>query len=148
MKDIPISEMTPERLRAELHSSINGGILQTKAIAQLRQQLAEYKDAEKFIADPPHDQVCCGCVAILSKQLAEARGENEHSVEVVGNFLEVIDEKDELISAAQQQISELSLHTIHDPDCEIEMSGSASECTCGLDAAAEPVSSQAEKTNG
>jgi len=39
----------------------------------LESQLAAYKDAEKFVADPPHDQECCGCVAILREQLAAYR---------------------------------------------------------------------------
>ena len=38
----------------------------------LSKQLAEYRDAEKFVADPPHDQECCGCVGILRKQLKAA----------------------------------------------------------------------------
>jgi hypothetical protein len=38
-------------------------------IAELESQLAAYHEAEKIVADPPHDQECCGCVAILRKQL-------------------------------------------------------------------------------
>ncbi|KKN08143.1 hypothetical protein LCGC14_1059550 [marine sediment metagenome] len=43
----------------------------------LSKQLAEYRDAEKFVADPPHDQECCGCAGILRKQLTEAEREVE-----------------------------------------------------------------------
>lgn len=41
---------------------------------QLREELEDYHNAEKFIADPPHDQACCGCVSILrteNKRLKE-----------------------------------------------------------------------------
>ena len=37
-------------------------------IEKLQAELGEYRDAEKFVDDPPHDQECCGCVAILRKQ--------------------------------------------------------------------------------
>jgi len=52
---------------------------------QLKEELEDYHNAEKFVADPPHDQVCCGCVPILRVQnkrleelLLEAYGMLEH----------------------------------------------------------------------
>lgn len=42
---------------------------------RLKEELEEYHNAEKFVADPPHDQICCNCVPILrvkNKQLGEA----------------------------------------------------------------------------
>ena len=46
-------------------------------IEQLKAELDEYHDAEKFVNDPPHDQICCGCVAILRKQKTQLQAENE-----------------------------------------------------------------------
>lgn len=47
-----------------------------KGIAkQLQDELDDYHNAEKFVNDPPHDQVCCGCVAILRKQIQQLKVE-------------------------------------------------------------------------
>ncbi len=44
-------------------------------IVKLQVELVEYHDAEKIVADPPHDQECCGCVAILRKRIVELEAE-------------------------------------------------------------------------
>ena len=76
----------------------------------LSEQLAEYRDAEKFVADPPHDQECCGCVGILRKQLKAAEGEVERLKAVLdklarlGNEPELGNSKGNVI--AQQALKE------------------------------------------
>jgi len=55
-------------------------------IEQLQAELEDYHDAEKFVNDPPHDQVCCGCVAILRKQLKQLQAENKQLEETLANY--------------------------------------------------------------
>lgn len=46
-----------------------------ETIKKLQAELADYHDAEKFVADPPHDYSCCGCVAILRVKIARYEAE-------------------------------------------------------------------------
>ncbi len=46
----------------------------------LQSDLDKYKEAEKFVDDPPHDQECCGCVAILRKQKADLQAELDKTI--------------------------------------------------------------------
>ena len=48
---------------------------QAAEIKRLKAQLDSYHDAEKFVAAPPHDQECCGCVAILRKQNTDLKAQ-------------------------------------------------------------------------
>ena len=49
-------------------------------LEQLQSDLDKYKEAEKFVDDPPHDQECCGCVAILRKQKADLQAELDKAI--------------------------------------------------------------------
>lgn len=44
-----------------------------KKLAQLRAELDEWENAKKFVADGCEDEVHCGCVPILRRELDEAR---------------------------------------------------------------------------
>jgi len=67
---------------------------------ELQAELDDYHNAEKFVADPPHDEICCGCVGILRKQLKDVQTELEEYKAVIdeiydktieGYIIEMID---------------------------------------------------------
>ena len=47
--------------------------IKNTALAQLRAELDEWENAKKFVADGCEDEVHCGCVPILRRELDEAR---------------------------------------------------------------------------
>ena len=42
-------------------------------IERLRAELDEYENAKKFVLDPPHDEIHCGCVQLLNHELIRIR---------------------------------------------------------------------------
>ena len=42
-------------------------------IKRLRAELDEYENAKKFVLDPPHDEIHCGCVQLLNHELIRIR---------------------------------------------------------------------------
>jgi capsule polysaccharide export protein KpsE/RkpR len=52
-----------------------------KRIEELEAELAEWRDAAKHVDSDHPGEVHCGCVAILRKQLADARLSLKHAME-------------------------------------------------------------------
>ena len=85
---IPDKDEQIKQFQAELNKKTQDWINATNLISKndtkikaLQAELDEYHDAEKFVNDPPHDQECCGCVAILRKQKTQLQAELEEMKE-------------------------------------------------------------------
>ena len=46
---------------------------QADEIGRLTAELDEYENAKKFVLDPPHDEIHCGCVQLLNHELLKVR---------------------------------------------------------------------------
>jgi len=57
----------------------------------MREELDDWKNSAKFVEEPPHDEVHCGCVPVLRKLLKDARAERDQWREAAEGLAQVVD---------------------------------------------------------